>query len=216
MAVTELDEPTPATGRTDAPRVLFLHGLEGRPDGAKGRALAAEFDLHAPLLDTSAARELARRHGLASLSAVRERVPAAEERIFEALRTPLDQAREALATQGPFDVAVGSSFGGALLMELIHRGHWSGPSLLLAQAGRALLPADRWLPLEGPALLVHGTADEVVPIAGSRELFSRAGTRAQLWEVHDGHPLAEFTSAGGLTRAVRALLAAAALERPLG
>ena len=185
--------------------MLFLHGLEGRPDGAKGRALAAHFEVRAPLLDTSAARELAQRHGLDSLSAVRERVPDSEAALEQALRTPLEQARAALAAPGPVDVAVGSSFGGALLLELIHRGHWDGPSLLLAQAGRALLPDDRWLPPHLRALLVHGTADKVVPIRGSRELFSRAGDRCQLWEVHDGHPLTEFTAGGGLERAVRAL-----------
>lgn len=204
-SVTAPDEPPTALPAPNAPRVLFLHGLEGRPDGAKGRALAEHFDVRAPLLDTSAARSLARRHGLDSLSAVRERVPDAEAALEQALRTPLDQARAALAGSPAIDVAVGSSFGGALLLELVHRGHWDGPCLFLAQAGRALLPGDRWLPAHLHALLVHGTADDVVPIQGSRELFSRAGDRAQLWEVHDAHPLAAFTAAGGLERAVRCL-----------
>ncbi|MHC4376759.1 MAG: alpha/beta fold hydrolase [Planctomycetota bacterium] len=203
--MTAADEPPTRTAAPRTPRVLFLHGLEGRPDGAKGRALAAHFEVHAPTLDTSAARELARRHGLDSLSAVRERVPDSEAALELALRTPLDQARAALAAAGPVDVAVGSSFGGALLLELVHRGHWNGPSLSLVQSGRALLPDDRWWPPHLRALLVHGTADEVVPIAGSHELFSRAGDHCQLWEVHDGHPLAAFTASGGLERAVRAL-----------
>lgn len=207
--MTAADEPPTASAAPRLPRLLFLHGLEGRPDGAKGRALAAHFDVRAPLLDTSAARELAQRHGLSSLSAVRERVPNAARALEEALLAPLDQARAALEESPAPDVAVGSSFGGALLLELVHRGHWNGPCLFLAQAGRALLPEDRWLPAEQRALLVHGTADDVVPIHGSRELFSRAGPACQLWEVHDGHPLAAFTASGGLERAVRVLFESA-------
>ena len=203
--MTAADEPPTPTPAASRPRVLFLHGLEGRPDGAKGRALAAHCDVCAPALDTSAARELAQRHGLSSLSAVRQRVPESESALEQALRRPLEQTSAALEAAGSIDVAVGSSFGGALLLELIHRGHWDGPSLFLAQAGRALLPDNRWLPKQLRALLVHGTADDVVPIEGSRELFSRAGDRCQLWEVHDAHPLAQFTAVGGLERAVHAL-----------
>jgi predicted esterase len=204
--VTSTDEPDPTPSAPRPPRVLFLHGLEGRPNGTKGRALAERFAVRAPTLDTSAARELAQRHGLDSLSAVAERVQDAESALGAALRTPLDQARAALEQEPAIDVAVGSSFGGALLLELVHRGHWRGPCLFLAQAGRALLPGDRWLPPEVRAVLVHGTGDSVVPIEGSRELFSRAGPDCQLWEVHEGHPLAEFTAAGGLIRAVEVLL----------
>lgn len=42
--VTEPDRPL---------RVLFIHGLEGSPRGAKARYLAARFDAHTPAMDTS-------------------------------------------------------------------------------------------------------------------------------------------------------------------
>lgn len=211
-SVTPSDEPHLAASarHSTAPGppgpILFLHGLEGRPDGAKGSALAAGFDVRAPTLDTSAARALAQRHGLNSLTAVRDRLPDSASAVSTALATPLEQARQALVLEPSPSLVVGSSFGGALLLELVHRGLWSGPCLFLAQAGRALLPPDRWLPERLPALLVHGTADDVVPIEGSRELFSRAGRDSQLWELHEGHPLAAFTASGGLVCAAQALL----------
>ena len=34
-------------------RVLFIHGLEGSPQGAKSQYLAARFDAHTPSMDTS-------------------------------------------------------------------------------------------------------------------------------------------------------------------
>ena len=34
-------------------RVLFIHGLEGSPQGAKARFLAEHFDAHTPAMDTS-------------------------------------------------------------------------------------------------------------------------------------------------------------------
>ena len=69
---------------------------------------------------------------------------------FEALTPTMDTRdfegslavqREALARFGP-DVLVGSSYGGALVVALLQRGDWRGPTLLLAQAAlrRGLTP----------------------------------------------------------------------------
>src|SRR5262245_19596356 len=33
-------------------RVLFVHGIEGSPQGAKARLLSAHFDAHTPAMDT--------------------------------------------------------------------------------------------------------------------------------------------------------------------
>ena len=42
-----------AADRDRALRVQFIHGLEGSPQGAKARRLAAHFDAHTPAMDTS-------------------------------------------------------------------------------------------------------------------------------------------------------------------
>lgn len=106
------------------------------------------------------------------------------------------------------DVLVGSSFGGAVAVELLNRGAWTGPTLLLAQAAvrqgkSAALPNGRrvWL--------VHGTNDDVVDVDESRQL-ARTGTPSlvRLIEVDDDHSLHAMVADGRLVDLVRKLAAA--------
>jgi hypothetical protein len=115
------------------------------------------------------------------------------------------QAR-ALADRPP-DVLVGSSFGGAVAVELVARGAWRGPTLLLAQAAFKLGRA-RALAPGVPVLLVHGTRDEVIPVEDSRALAG-TGTPAivRLLEVDDDHRLQTLVDSGRLAELVRATLA---------
>jgi pimeloyl-ACP methyl ester carboxylesterase len=90
------------------------------------------------------------------------------------------------------DVVLGSSFGGAVAVELLASGAWKGPAVLLCPAH--LRVAERaWRPSpELPAdaakiLVVHGRQDETVPISHSRSLVK--GTAARLIEVDDDHRL---------------------------
>ena len=101
------------------------------------------------------------------------------------------------------DVIVGSSFGGAVLVALLQRGHWRGPSLLLAQAAlRTDLPCE--LPEDVRIWLVHGTRDEIVDPEDSRRL-ARLGTPewVQLIEVDDDHVLRASVTGGSLVQWVR-------------
>lgn len=50
-----------------------------------------------------------------------------------------------------------------------------------------LAPKDSVARLPVPLLIVHGTADEVVPIAQGRQLFAAAVPRKTMMEVPDGH-----------------------------
>lgn len=120
------------------------------------------------------------------------------------------QAR-AIADRAP-DVLVGSSFGGAVAVELLARGAWRGPTLLLAQAAFKLGRA-RAIPPGVPVLVVHGTRDEVIPVEDSRAL-AETGTPAlvRLLEVDDDHRLATLVRSGRLAELVRA--AAAIGRRP--
>lgn len=106
-------------------------------------------------------------------------------------------------------VLVGSSFGGAVVVELLERGHWSGPTLLLAQAALHYRPEAK-LPPGVTVWLVHGTRDALVDPEESRRLAA-TGTpdRVRLIEVDDDHPLHASVDAGRLGEWVRELVAAA-------
>lgn len=95
-------------------------------------------------------------------------------------------AKQALLSYKP-DIVVGSSYGGGILLKLLHEGLWTGPSLLLAGAGVRYGIADH-LPEEVPTLLIHGTQDEKIPVEDSR-LLADSSDRAQLVEIQDTHAL---------------------------
>ena len=158
-------------------RVHFIHGLEGSPSGSKARLLARHFDTVTPAMDTSDFGGCVARH--AAL----------------------------LEDGGSPDVLAGSSFGGAVAVALLQRGHWSGPTLLLAQAALLYgLPAE--LPAGVPVWIVHGSGDDLVPPEHSRRLAA-AGDREliRLIEVDDDHSLRASVENGSLVDWVRGLAA---------
>jgi dipeptidyl aminopeptidase/acylaminoacyl peptidase len=64
------------------------------------------------------------------------------------------------------------------------------------------------LPQGTRAILLHGTADDVVPIEGSRTLASNSGSSVVLWEIDGGdHRLNSTLEDGTLARAIEAVLA---------
>jgi hypothetical protein len=119
------------------------------------------------------------------------------------------------------DVLVGSSFGAAVAVELLRRGMWRGPTLLLAQAalrrletlmdGAAPQPDEApWLPEGVQVWLVHGLGDELIDPDDSRRL-ARSGSpeRVRLIEVDDDHALHRSVASGQLVEWVLGLAAAA-------
>lgn len=101
------------------------------------------------------------------------------------------------------DVLVGSSFGGAVVVELLRRGDWAGPTLLLAQAARHYDPQAR-LPDGIPVILVHGVRDEVIDIEDSRQLAATGSPDlVRLVEVDDAHDLKNLCESGRLLELVR-------------
>ncbi len=171
----------------DDGEVVFLHGLESGPGGTKARWLKHHLGAITPELDTSVAIATWKR----------------EERWDEAARlaafaTPLARARDVLAGAR---VAIGSSFGGAVLLQLAWSGAWAGPCVYLAGAGVKLTP-HRSLPRGSRAVLVHGRYDEVVPLADSRLLAGSPGCTTWLHEVPDGHRLTSVLDSGLLAAAI--------------
>eukprot|EP00048_Salpingoeca_helianthica_P013452 m.201247 g.201247 ORF g.201247 m.201247 type:complete len:257 (+) comp15501_c0_seq4:97-867(+) len=106
---------------------------------------------------------------------------------------------------------VGSSFGGAVAVELLRSGLWTGPTLLLAPAQHRLaklarLPAPR-LPASASALIVHGVHDDVVPLSHSHMLVREAGPNTSLLEVDDDHRLNALATAENLAAWLARVLA---------
>ncbi len=150
-------------------------------------------------------------HGLESSPQSRKAVNLAEH--FEALTPAMDtenfdacvdiQSRS-LQSFEP-DLIVGSSFGGAVALELLQRGDWCGPTLLLAQAALKRGQECR-LPEGVPIWIVHGTGDALIDIEDSRQL-ARAGSpeHVRLIEVEDNHELRASVLGGQLIEWVREL-----------
>jgi predicted esterase len=107
-----------------------------------------------------------------------------------------------IAAQEP-DVLVGSSFGGAVVLALLQRGFYAGPSLLLAPAYRGS-GVEAQIPDRLRVLVVHGTRDTVVPIEDSRALV-KTGTQGAvaLVEVDDDHMLGSLLESDELAMLVR-------------
>ena len=136
------------------PRVLYVHGLESGVRGLKARFLAEKFaDTRCVAMPNS---------------------PTAK-RSAEDYEECLELQREAVDSFKP-DVIVGSSFGGGLCLDLIGRGHWEGPAVLLCQAFQLARPKERvpWLLPGVPYCLVHGRRDAVVPPEHSHALKTGA------------------------------------------
>jgi pimeloyl-ACP methyl ester carboxylesterase len=106
------------------------------------------------------------------------------------------------------DVLVGSSFGAAVVVALLERGLWRGPTLLLAQAALRRLPGAR-LPEGVRIWLVHGARDALIDPDESRRL-ARTGSPdlVRLIEVDDDHALHASVRSGRLVEWIRELAAA--------
>lgn len=152
--------------------VLFVHGLEGNPQGSKARFLREHFDTVVPAMNTSD-------------------FSASVETIAQAIRE-----------RAP-DVLVGSSFGGAVVLALLQRGDYRGPTLLLAPAGRHFGVPER-IPEDVRVVIVHGSRDTVVDPEDSRRL-AETGTpgMVELVEVDDEHRLATLVDSKRLASFVR-------------
>ncbi len=208
--------------------VLFIHGLESGPNGHKPKALAeagfrvvsdqmpcgrrhvirdpaviAGFAVGVIGLAISTIRGGLR--GLAKASLLGSAIlPIAYTlTVRRAFSRSLEVQRNALANN-TIDLVVGSSFGGAVALELLHSRLWTGPTILLCPAhqlvaSRSKSPAPLGLSALGDVsnvLVVHGRSDQTVPIEHSRALVS--GSNARLIEVEDNHQLTATATAEGL------------------
>ncbi len=211
--------------------MLYIHGLEAGPRGQKSRTLAdAGFSvvskqmpcgrkqaMRDPLLLAGAAGAVLASTvvglavswlgALACAATVVVCGFAATPYYFRRmLRRSVEVQLRAL-TENRVDVVVGSSFGGAVAVELLRRGAWSGPTVLLCPAQgliarTARLPRPAPLAALGPQakkiVVVHSHSDETVPFDDSKALV--AGSMATLIEVQDDHRLSTSATVDAFIR----------------
>ena len=174
--------------------IVYLHGLESSPTGHKGRYLHSHFEANCVDLDTSKA--IASRN--AALDAGR-RWQFDDPELEEAVKTPMNRAAAAITSETK--LIIGSSFGGAVLMNLMASGQWGGPALFICPAIAKLTP-HRQLLKGVPTIILHGRRDELIPISESRKLAKTGGLQTMLWEVDDGHRMSQIVDTGILAAAI--------------
>jgi len=199
--------------------VLFVHGLESGPQGRKARALRdAGFEvvavampcsqrsmLKSPLtvglfLLATLVMMLGMRLGwvgaiVAALLVLVSTPVGIRMIIARAFQKSVQVQQEALRKHA-IDVVLGSSYGGAVALELLRLGAWSGPMVLLCPAHQLVAKRIRRplqpITLRRDVCVVHGTQDETVPLAHSRSLVH--GSAATLIEVDDDHRLSKIAT----------------------
>lgn len=160
-------------------RPMYLHGLEGSPQGVKGRWMAQEFNATGPAMPAKRGN------------------PSAFDESYAI-------AREAVRQLQP-NIIVGSSFGGAILMRLVLEKEWFGPTIFLAQAG-VLYGLGERLPEGLPAILIHAKKDKWIPHEHSLRLAQNSGDSVKLWTTEGDHKLHHITNDGTLRKAIETLL----------
>jgi len=210
--VTAADEYLTASLRSllEPGEVVYLHGLESSPDGAKGSWLREHLGGVGVDLDTSVAQQV-----LAAARAAGRPLDLGGDEMERAFAVPMARARQRLREKPEPQLLVGSSFGGAVLLKLMDEGSWRGPALFLACAGVALTPI-RALPPGSRAVLIHCPEDGTVPVEGSRILARTGGANVHMLEVRAGsepHRLPGILSNGLLGTAIAWLLEGLVAER---
>jgi pimeloyl-ACP methyl ester carboxylesterase len=178
-------------------RIIFLHGLEGGPSGAKSIYLRERSevltapDLHMSVMDFWKTNSIIRSAvwiGITRPWTLFDRPRLIHAAVLESLLS-CTKIAEAAISQSQHDIIIGSSWGGAVCLSVISRGKWGGNVVLLAPAlKRILLRSEaphayevlhkyyqdiRNALKENPGLkiiVVHGSEDKTVPLEDSEEL----------------------------------------------
>jgi len=186
----KVDDPT-------GMKILYLHGLEGSPEGTKAVHLKSKWKTKVPKLRTELLRDLKSKHAGIEW----QEMPEIE--LKEALNTVYQDALSALNYEKP-DVIIGSSMGGAVLAKLIIDGRWSGNSVFLAPAIAQLL-GEVELPEMRNSVWILGELDDVVPNGPNIYYCLKSGGSLMVVEG-DGHRLHRASSTGLIDNAITTVI----------
>jgi len=174
--------------------VVFLHGLESGPAGSKARYIQRHFPAACvPDLEMSAWDPRKKNSATRNLANLRASLDGCTRDAMAAIREA-----QAADDGGGKLLVVGSSWGGMVALRCIEHGLRPDATLLLAPAlaakgfygwfwPRAALSEGLFDSLPPKSVLVvHGTADNTVPIETSRELAAIFPSAVNLLEIEGG------------------------------
>ena len=190
-------------------KIIFFHGLESGPGARKHKWLQEKYDNVVCVdMKMSVANPL-KVHSFARNAIVNMFFTAPWNLPSLSVETSLEQCldcqvHEMNSVENREGVLIGSSWGGAVATLAIARGLWKGPAVLIAPAYFAVTgrfgayspenaPAAVYSAMSqrlksgdyvGRVIIVHGTADERIPIEHSRTMA--AATGIQLVEIDGG------------------------------
>jgi predicted alpha/beta-fold hydrolase len=167
--------------------ILFFHGLEGSPEGAKASYLKTKWSANVPMLRSDDLRNLR----LTYPGRTWQEMPPKE--INDAIDKVYEDVLAAVTYSQP-DIIIGSSMGGALLAKLILDKKWSGPSIFLAPAIEPLLGNIK-LPQLKNSVWILGELDTDVPNAPNVQYCSNSDGSLIL-SIDDNHRLHKALHSG--------------------
>lgn len=165
--------------------IIYLHGLEGEPNGVKGSYCQKHYKAIAPQMPAT----------LESLMRSRK----------DCVKDCYQIAKEAVLKHKP-DIIIGSSFGGGITMALMQHNVHKGKAILLAPAGvKYGLPTQ--IPQGNQVVIIHDPTDDIVPFEDSVKILQDPmNTGIKLISTDGGHRLINLTTSGLLDQVFLSLI----------
>jgi hypothetical protein len=177
---------------------LFLHGLEGSPEGDKSIHLKEKWGGKTPALRTGQLLSLKSAYGDLDWQSL------PKDKLNAAINVTYQDALAALNYCNP-DVVIGSSMGGAILAKLIVEEHWNGPTVFLAPAIDTLLGFDFVLERVPSAVWLLGEFDQIVRNDLNKVRCLKTGGSLMI-SPEDSHRLPKALSSGLIDCAITTVL----------
>ena len=171
--------------------LIFCHGLESSPKGHKAIWLKERYGGLTPRLKTQETRDFFRIRKERKIGNKDEQGWRQELRL---------NARTVASTLcAGTKLLIGSSYGGAVVCEMISLGLWTGPVLLLASAHVQLSTLRKF---RSHSLCIHGTRDDTIPPEPVHKFCLQSGPKHEFWLIDDDHRLSTILTNGLLESAI--------------